>query len=143
MTRVALLMALSVGLLCATDKPKPTDKQMKEMMKEKMIAVHRGDTSPYAKAEKEATAAKPNWDELAKYLKPLKTMSADALAHGGYTSNPYRAAVSGLEKAVADKDAKRAAASFAALRKSCAACHHYGGATAQPEATLRKERPKK
>lgn len=70
-------------------------------------------------------------------------MADDNRAYGPYTAGKYTAAVSGLEKAIADKDAKRAAASFAALRKSCAACHHYGGATAQPEATLRKERPKK
>lgn len=141
MTRVtvaalALTTVLAAGLLIADEKAKPTDKQMKE----KMIAVHRGDASPYAKAEKEATAEKPNWDELAKHLKALKDMAADNRAYGPYTAGPYTKGVAGLEKAVTDKDAKAAGASFADLRKSCLSCHHYGGAWAAPEHLLRKER---
>ena len=137
MTRVPLLLILCAGLLTAADeKPKPTDKQMRE----KMIAVHRGDASPYAKAEKEATAEKPDWDELAKHLKALRAMSDDNRAYGPYPAKRYTAAVEGLEKAVADKDAKHAADTFALLRKSCVVCHKYGGATNKPEAELRKER---
>ena len=140
MARVTLSILLCAGLLTAADeKAKPTDKQMKE----KMIATHRGDASPYAKAEKEATAATPNWEELAKYVKPLLAMADDNRAYGAYTAGSYSAGVNGLSKAVKEKDAKLAAASFANLRKSCMACHNYGGATALPEATLRKERPKK
>jgi hypothetical protein len=141
MTRIALtaFAALAAGLLAADERKKPTDKEMKE----RMIAAHRGDASPYAKAEKEATAEKPNWDELAKHLKPLRAMSGDNQAHGPYTAGGYATAVAGLENAVADKDARRAAESFAGLRKSCAACHKYGGALPLSEAELRKERPKK
>ncbi len=140
MTRVTLVTVLCAGLLTAADeKVKPTDKQMKE----KMIAVHRGDASPYAKAEKEATAETPNWDELAKHLKALQAMSDDNRAYGNYAAGKYAAAVAGLEKAVADKDAKHAATNFAVLRKSCIACHHYAGARAWPEADLRKERKEK
>lgn len=140
MTRVTLVIVLCAGLLTAADeKVKPTDKQMKE----KMIAAHRGDASPYAKAEKEATADSPNWEELAKHLKAIRAMSDDNKAYGGYTAGKYAAAVSGLEKAVADKDAKHAATTFAVLRKSCAVCHNYGGATNLSEAALRKERKEK
>jgi len=140
MTRATLVTVLCAGLLTAADeKVKPTDKQMKE----KMIAAHRGDASPYAKAEKEATAEKPNWDELAKNLKALRAMSDDNKAYGGYRAGKYAAATAGGEKAVADKDAKHAADTFAVLRKSCAECHKYGRATNLSEAALRKERKEK
>ena len=144
MTRVTLLAVAAVTttalFLTAADEPrkKPTDKEMKEAM----IRVHRGDASPYAKAEKEATAAEPKWEELAKHLKELSAMSADSRAYNGYSAAPYMKATAGLAKAVADKDAKLASTSFAALRKSCAACHYYGGAKAWPEESLRAEKKK-
>ena len=71
----------------------------------------------------------PDWDQLAKDAKAFTEM-AEALKTGAspYASpEKYVASSAELAKAAKDKDYKAAAAAFAGLTKSCAACHYWGG----------------
>jgi cytochrome c556 len=150
MTRIVSVVALCaalcyVGYSPACGPEKPTVKHMTETM----IRVHRGEKSPYAFLEKEATAKEPNWDEFAKHLKTVKDMSKmngefvrdEKHERNQKAPSNYADAVKNLAAALEKKDAKLASESFASLQKSCIACHSYGGlAIGNSEKGLRKEK---
>lgn len=137
-TRAAALFAaaaLAAGL-CADEPKKPDAKDAKDAkaeakpdLKKLMGAAHRGEKSPHARLVAELNKDAPDWAEVAKSAKAFAETGAHLKGRGAYTSPAaYIAGANDLTKAAGEKDKRAATEAFAGLRKTCSACHHYGGA---------------
>ena len=114
----------------ATDAPKTEEKAPKKVTKEEvkkmMIAVHRGEKSPLVLTGLDLKKDSPDWAQLAKNAKEFTAM-AELLkvAPPSYTdASKYIESAKNLDKAIGEKDGKKATDAFAGLGKSCSACHY-------------------
>jgi cytochrome c556 len=121
MRRCVLLLALFGGAALAAEPKADVGKLMK--------AAHGGDKSPHARVTAELKKDAPEWAQLAKDAKAFTEMGAalkDARGYSYASPAKYVESAAALSKAAGDKDRPAAVAAFAALNKSCAACHIYG-----------------
>jgi hypothetical protein len=109
----------------AKGEPAPKRLETKELAA-MMTRVHKGEKAAFTRAAAELKKDKPDWDQLAKDAKEFVGMGATLKVSANPYTNPqgYIAAAGDLAKAVGAKDAKAAAGAFAALGKSCSACHY-------------------
>lgn len=126
--RCVVLLALLGGAALAADEPKKDAKLTKKEVGKMMKDAHHGDKSPHARVAAELKKDAPDWAQLTKDVKAFADMGAAfEKASLGYTSPAtYIASAAALTKATAGKDKTAAGDAFAALNKSCVACHNYG-----------------
>lgn len=133
---------IATALFCVTvlassaltaDEPKKDEKKDEKTARKEIAKLmkdtHRGEKSPHMRAEAELKKDAPDWTEIAKSAKAFTDMGAAFKAVRFDYSSPerYIESASSLSKAADNKDKKAATEAFSALKRTCAACHPYGG----------------
>jgi hypothetical protein len=89
-----------------------------------MTRVHKGDSAPFTRLSKSATAEKPDWAQVGKDAKAISELAQVLKVKKVYTAGRYVRSALALEAAARKESQQDLSLAVKGLKSSCASCHY-------------------